>query len=182
MANYYVRKQDVLNRGFAGYTTDDTLQILNSILIKDSQELSLITIFLGANDAVIDPPNSNSHFVELDEYIDNIRYMIHKIKDSNSQTRIILIAPPPVDERKEHYRKNSSTINYRNACLDLSKDLNVPIVDTWDLFKGKDENLLYTDGLHLNKLGNDLVFEGLKSVIKQNWPDFQPKMLKNLYR
>ncbi|KAJ3209749.1 hypothetical protein HK099_008436 [Clydaea vesicula] len=147
MADYYVRKQDVINRGLGDVTTQTALEKLISILLKDSQDLSLITIFLGSNDAVIYPPDFNSHLVELDKYIDNLRYMIVKIRDANADTKLILISPPPVDESRERLRKNSTTVNYKNACWDISMELSVPFLDTWELFKGKANELLFTDVL-----------------------------------
>lgn len=70
LANEYIRKMDVVNRGFSGYNTRNCLPLFPRVLSAfESDSIELITVFLGANDAAL--PDFAQH-VPLDEYVRNL--------------------------------------------------------------------------------------------------------------
>ncbi|RIA97946.1 SGNH hydrolase-type esterase domain-containing protein [Glomus cerebriforme] len=195
----YIRKLDVLNRGFSGYNTELAKHLLPHLLPKKNNliqnpKVFLLTIFFGANDAAIPP--SVQH-VTLERYEENLRQMIDIIKNPDSpyhspETRILLITPPPLDEesRKKHSgvcdRKFEITAKYAQTCVDLANKLNVPVLNLWKLFNDKVAstnvtlNDFLSDGVHLSALGNETLFHGLLDTIRENWPELNPDNLKPL--
>lgn len=120
--------------------------------------------------------------------------------------KVVLVAPPPVNEvqwkeRCEERgnpldRSNELTKEYANAVKDVAKQHNVPVVDLWTeitnqvsvhsgnekpLSNGKTSHrdlsdFLY-DGLHLNALGNQVLYQMLMETIKTELPEIHPDNL-----
>ncbi|KAJ3214790.1 isoamyl acetate-hydrolyzing esterase [Clydaea vesicula] len=195
VANNYIRKQDVVNRGFSGYTTENTLPILEKMLKYEfaSSEISLISIFLGANDAILPldeqkprpnlPSKRSQKLVPLVDYKNNLISMINFIQ-KHSEIKILLITPPPLMENRfyGYNRKNSHTIKYREAMKKVSIMKNCSLLDTWNLFKEKNFSAIFIeDGLHFDKLGNNLIAEGFMKTIEVDFPHLLPRSLNNLY-
>jgi len=74
---------------------------------------------------------------------------------------------------------------YRDACLEVGSEMNVPVVETWRTFLGetlepKKEILdqVFCDGLHLSKIGNSKLFAALKDTILKHWPELEPESIK----
>lgn len=134
-------------------------------------KIQLLTIWFGANDAAL--PGEQQH-VPLPKYKQNLSNLIHTVRDPGSQwysseTRIILITPPPVntyqwveflrncDPPKDYSdRQFDLTKQYAEAAKEVGEAEKVPVVDAWTLLWeacGQDEHNLpkfLTDGLHLN--------------------------------
>jgi lysophospholipase L1-like esterase len=68
-------------------------------------------------------------------------------------------------------RTNEVTILYRNTCIKVANRLNTTYLDTWDAFKGHEPKDVLIDGLHLNKLGNAMLFEALLKLIRLIYPE-----------
>ena len=195
MSAAYTRRADVLNRGFAGYNTRHALDLVPRIfgpkvendddnellLAKSDKELLFCTVFFGANDAAL--PGEEQH-VPLDEYAKNIDQLVVAIRErSSKQLPIFLMTPPPVDEVKltawkgSANRENSNTRQYGLKMQEMAQQHDrVAVVDCWELLKGDtDQRGEYLcDGLHLNELGNQKVFEGLMDAIQSTIPDLAP--------
>ena len=191
----YTRRADVLNRGFSGYNTRHALDLVPRIFgpkvendddddalgKRNDKELLFCTVFFGANDAAL--PGEGQH-VPLDEYAKNIDQLVVQIRErSSAQLPIVLMTPPPVDEVKLTEWKGSANrenMNTRQYGLKLQKIAEkhdrVSVVDCWGLLKGDtDQRGDYVcDGLHLNELGNQKVFEGLMDTIHSTFPDLAP--------
>jgi lysophospholipase L1-like esterase len=173
LQNAYVRKLDIVTRGYSGYNTKWVNQIIDDIL-DEYNNVEISTLFLGANDACV----AGIQHVPLEDYKNNLRTMSLKVM---KKSKLVLISPPPLDEIKWPDRKFQITMQYRNAVIDLGKELHVPVLDLYSLFLG-DKLLLndhvlskcLNDGLHLSKEGNQLVFQGLLKVIVNNWPELNP--------
>ena len=155
LQNLYVRKYDVINRGFSGYTSRDMRYI-----IKDIEIGALNTLFLGANDAAID----STQTVPLQDFCENMLDILKRFE------KVILITPPPVSNQDWANRNMENTRKYRDAVLEIAQSKNIPVVDTWEIF-GKDWNECLIDGLHLNSKGNQLLFEGLAECIAKHFPE-----------
>ncbi|KAI8984074.1 SGNH hydrolase [Mycotypha africana] len=145
----YVRKVDVLNRGFSGYNTDWALPILYQLLptVKEQKSeacsIQLMTIFFGANDAAL--PFSPQH-VPLARFKANLREMVDIIINPasrfyNPNMRLILITPPPINEdqwkkRCEDQgdrlnRTNVAAREYAECVKDVGRECGVPVADIW---------------------------------------------------
>ncbi|KAH0223690.1 hypothetical protein KCU90_g25703, partial [Aureobasidium melanogenum] len=77
----YIRRLDVINRGFSGYNTTQALKVLPRILPTPEQgRIRLMTIFLGANDARLPDTPGFSQTVDLEQYKKNLRDIINHPK------------------------------------------------------------------------------------------------------
>ncbi|KAI9243772.1 SGNH hydrolase [Helicostylum pulchrum] len=198
LANIYVRKLDVLNRGFSGYNTDWALPILKQLLpsIKEQKEtassIPLMTIFFGANDAAL--PFSPQH-VPLDRFKSNTKAMIDLVKNPgsplyNPKMRLILITPPPINE--EQWRKqcenNGNKLNrtneaaraYAECIKEVGRETGTPVADIWSEIMdkvGRDDRDLsefLLDGLHLNANGYKELYNLLLRTITEKYPEIHP--------
>jgi lysophospholipase L1-like esterase len=148
----YVRKADIINRGYSGYNTEWYKYLVPDIL-EGERNVKAVVLFLGANDAVLAPGKQH---VPLKQYRSNLLEMGNRILNS---TRLILVTPPPVD-RKINDRSFENTLKYRTVVLEVAQQLQVPVVDTYVTFLGNveynqkllDQKLI--DGLHFNAQGN----------------------------
>ncbi|KAF2846419.1 SGNH hydrolase [Plenodomus tracheiphilus IPT5] len=146
----YIRRLDVVNRGFSGYNSRQALQVLPAIVPSpDEAKIRFLTIFFGANDASL-PDAPNKQHVPLDEYKDNLEKIITHPKIVAHNPRIILIAPPPINEhlwwprdQSNGYtsvsRLASTTKVYAEAVCHVGEKLNVPVVNLWKAFMAKTE-------------------------------------------
>jgi len=126
LADAYVRKADVFNRGFSGYNTNHATILLTKQMQKWFQPVTatrLVTVFFGANDAALH--GISDQHVSLEDYEANLKRVIHSlqnymskdedaidddddnvsslhVKQSNKVTpgslSVVLITPPPVDD------------------------------------------------------------------------------------
>ncbi|PIA16250.1 SGNH hydrolase [Coemansia reversa NRRL 1564] len=128
LSELYLRRMDILNRGFAGFNTSRALELADQVLPKTtpsrfatggSQSVStgwpyrgytfpgvartpeLCFIFFGANDACYAPCE---HHVPLTTFYKNLRTLVSLLRSPDSKyysptTRILLITPPPVGDR-----------------------------------------------------------------------------------
>lgn len=119
-AEWWVRRVDVINRGFSGYNSRWGLMIVDEIVVREKPDI--VFVFFGANDAV--DAQVGQH-VSLPEYVQNMQGIVDKVKKVNSETtcavrrrftkhnampdcdiqglpvaKLILITPPPIWEDK----------------------------------------------------------------------------------
>ncbi|KAH7063823.1 SGNH hydrolase-type esterase domain-containing protein [Paraphoma chrysanthemicola] len=146
----YIRRLDVVNRGQSGYNTRQALQVLPSIVPSPEQaKIRFLTVFFGANDASL-PDAPNKQHIPLEEYKANLEKIITHPQIVAHNPRIILIAPPPINEHLWWPRDQSSgytsvtrlastTKDYADAARDVGAKLNVPVVDLWKAFMDKAE-------------------------------------------
>ncbi|TPX37023.1 hypothetical protein SmJEL517_g00809 [Synchytrium microbalum] len=203
VSHAYVRKLDVLNRGFSGFNTRLCKYVLPSILNNPTLKLKaaklrLVSIFLGANDACIASANPRQH-VSLPDFCDNVRLMIDTIRHYHPDARIILISCPPVYPKRwgEHRagqpnrvqdRDVDVTRSYHESVLKLADDLNIPVIDTWKaIFGGNGEyneaiaadTQILHDGLHLGPKGNQVLGTAFLELIALEWPDMKPESIES---
>lgn len=184
LAAAYTRRADVLNRGFSGYNTAHAIGLLPRVFTGNLPEETLFcTLFLGANDAAF--PGEPQH-VPIDRYETNLGTLITGIRQRlGSQTRIVLLTPPPVFEPDwaafrnldKSNRENDNTREYGLRAIKVAQKYNCPVVDTWSLLEGRSEERqqYLSDGLHLSEKGNRQVFAGLMEVIRSSFPDLLPR-------
>jgi lysophospholipase L1-like esterase len=139
----YIRRLDVVNRGFSGYTSQLALYVLPQFMPGPSQtNVRLMTVFFGANDACVP---GNAQHVPLDEYVACLKAIVRHPVVLAHRVKILLITPAPVDEYQLEpndlaighsalQRTAGNTKRYADACRELGKQLNLPIVDLWTVF------------------------------------------------
>ncbi|KAL7321540.1 isoamyl acetate-hydrolyzing esterase [Mucor circinelloides] len=201
LANIYVRKLDVINRGFSGYNTDWALPILRQLLPthKEQQDqacsIPLMTIFFGANDAAL--PGSPQH-VPLDRFKQNTKEMIDLVKNPqsryyNPKLRLILITPPPINEAQwgkkceqdggKLNRTNEAARSYAECISDIGRETNTPVADIWSRLMDKvhqeqrDLSDFLLDGLHLNANGYRELYDVLLQIISEKYNEIHPDNL-----
>eukprot|EP01026_Neomeris_dumetosa_P064027 TRINITY_DN60848_c0_g1_i1.p2 TRINITY_DN60848_c0_g1~~TRINITY_DN60848_c0_g1_i1.p2 ORF type:complete len:286 (+),score=27.51 TRINITY_DN60848_c0_g1_i1:126-860(+) len=164
----YVRKVDVLNRGYSGYNSRWAVQILPKVFPQDQREpYQLVTVFFGANDAAPASGQYSKQHVPLIEYKDNLRF-IHEHLSKCGVENIMFITPSPVDDVVlEGERVNQTTQQYATGCMEVAKSLNIPVLDLWTRLQTIPDwqNKLLSDGVHFNQEGNFVTFQVLKQFI-----------------
>lgn len=153
----------------------------------------LITIWLGANDAVLPNGSSSESHVPVEEYQHNLAKLVHGFQAAAPATRILLITPPFVDDAAQHKsskdhdgamkglaaHSNEMAGKYARACVATAKKLNVPALDLHTYFNSLSEverKDLLEDGLHLNTTGNAMMYEKLRKTIDSEFPDVSQKL------
>lgn len=141
LAHRYIRRVDVLNRGFSGYNSRWALELLKKMKLP-KQNIIFATIFLGANDAQerFEEMSLEQH-IDLEEYKENLGKVIQYLTEELGIKRVVLITPPPLDEvawlhelktrnktgkseaevnflmnLKESDRKNKTVASYAEGC------------------------------------------------------------------
>lgn len=132
-----------------------------------------MTIWLGANDACIEP--SPQH-LPLPKFISNLKRLVQMVHSPSSpryspSTKIILITPPPVNTHRRKAdlearnpplaldRLFDTTKAYAEAVKAVAAEEEVAVLDVWTLLweashkKEEDLSRFLEDGLHLNKAG-----------------------------
>lgn len=95
LAERYVRRADVLNRGFSGYNTRWILACMDRVT-EGIDRACFATVWLGANDAALaDGPASSQH-VPVKEYRRSLRDIVEHVR--RVADHVILMTPPPVDD------------------------------------------------------------------------------------
>ncbi|KAF8652721.1 hypothetical protein AX16_004221 [Volvariella volvacea WC 439] len=196
LAHAYVRKLDVVNRGFSGYNTRWALTLFEQLFARKAEQphvpkVKLLVIWFGANDACIPP---SSQHVPLEEYRSNLKRFIELIRSPASphhspETRIALITPPPVNtiQWNRGDRLFDVTRQYAGAVLEIGREEDVPVVDVWTaLWKaaGETEQALseyLSDGLHLTATGYKVVHDALDKTILEKYPEIHHSSLSTVY-
>ncbi|KAF2277910.1 SGNH hydrolase [Westerdykella ornata] len=144
----YIRRLDVVNRGFSGYNTQQALKVLPSIIPSpETARIRFLVVFFGANDAALPQPVENQH-VPLEEYKQNLEKIITHPLITPHNARVILIAPPPINEhllwpndklkgRESASRVAAVTKSYADAAYEVGTRLGVPVVHLWNAFMTK---------------------------------------------
>ncbi|EXL40244.1 hypothetical protein FOCG_17234 [Fusarium oxysporum f. sp. radicis-lycopersici 26381] len=198
LARRYVRRLDVLNRGFGGYNTNSALTLLPSFFpavapSRTVPRVAAMTVHFGANDSC--SPGEPQH-CDLDTFKTNIRRILNWEGVRLHKTKVLLVTPSPVEEyRLPHDGKGRAdrVAMYADAIRDIGKQENVPVVDLWTAMmrtaNWKDDAVdgilpgssrtvpsmelgrLFYDGLHLNQEGYGIYTEELLRVLEAEVPE-----------
>lgn len=184
LSAYWVRRVDVISRGYGGYNSRWGLEILDEAVVAMNPDV--VIIFFGANDAVdTRVPQS----VPLDEYVRNLRAIVGSLRSKLSSVTVILMTPPPVYEPilEENNRLKGKALQrdrtvertgkYANAVISLGEELGLSVVDNFysmDPTKASREHF-FRDGLHLSAEGNQKVFNNIVTIIERDFPELNPE-------
>nr|XP_018264335.1 GDSL Lipase/Acylhydrolase [Kwoniella dejecticola CBS 10117]OBR86493.1 GDSL Lipase/Acylhydrolase [Kwoniella dejecticola CBS 10117] len=212
MAEYYLRRCDIVSRGFGGYNSDWAIPVFEQVFATKearekgyAQNVKLITIWLGANDATLP---GEPQCVPLDRYKSNLVKLVQLIRDPSSayhspDTKIVLINAPPIIEdawveariekwksfgstgpKPEQNRDKAVTKAYAEAAIEVAKEQKVEIVDVWTAIvetaggEGAEQLAPYFyDGLHLTSEGYAVLFKALSSLIITKYPKLNPETM-----
>lgn len=145
----------------------------------------LVTIFFGANDAVIE---STPQYVPLDEYAANLATMVTFVRSYYGVTPLLLTPPPvtPTAQAIPGGRTLDNVARYAAACVSVARNMDVPVIDVFSEFitharqHNGDGDLehLFADGLHLSAEGNRLLYELVTAKIREIAPDLAHDRIK----
>ena len=185
LAEQYVRRADIVNRGFSGYNTRWVLPALPHIFpVPMTLPIQLVTVFYGANDAADAKLNARQH-IPIIEYKQNLTAILDHIGLSCPEAAIVVITPPPVHAEK--YREFCKSKNGGSLPTDWQPDRSLEVageyakaasstvaamskrgsgclncIDLWSTMQeeapGGAWGEYLSDGLHLTESGNEFLF------------------------
>ncbi|KAL1327236.1 hypothetical protein HN51_037306 [Arachis hypogaea] len=187
LANHFCRMVDVVLRGYSGYNTRWALKVLEKVFPEappsqgdGDAPVAAVTVFFGANDATLPDRCSGFQHVPLNEYKHNLHSIVSFFKKLWPKAIVLLITPPPIDEvARLQYpytdnpqglpeRTNEAAGEYAKACTAVAAECGVPVIDLWTKMQQcpdwKKEYL--SDGLHLTKKGNQVVFDEVVAKLR----------------
>lgn len=212
LADYYQRRLDVVCRGLSGYNTKWALHVARTIFPTEPPphhhfpKKRIVTIWYGANDAVISP---KPQAVTPEQFTENLNAIIDIIQQHDVQTSvnnkdqekalIILITPPPIsvsmraadlatrfpDWKPENMdREPGRTRLFAQSVCQVAQQRGLPVVDCWtaitkaadDVDGGLSHYLI--DGLHLTPAGYEIVTKELQFIISRHYPHLLPENLQ----
>ena len=145
---------EFINEGRNGRKTADKEELLP--VLKKYPDTDYFLIFLGVNDL----KDGNDSLVNV--CIENMKWMISKIRETNSKTKIVILSPTEINLKtmaalnvKKKYNNNTrlSLINLEKRYKELAKEESVGFISL--LRSVSPQN--YVDGLHPNKKGQQEV-------------------------
>ncbi len=195
LTDLYIRKLDIICRGFSGYNTEQAILMLPEILKAENSgvaKIKLMTLFFGSNDAA-----DKIQDVPLDIFAKNMELLIEMILKLG--IKLILITPglhgiqkwasnkPKTNEK----RSNKTNAKYADIIIKLGDKFNLPVVQLIPLFAcdinytvrngdwvgeiGEDipgTELLLADGIHFTERGYNILLSGVLSAIETHYPEY----------
>ncbi|KAM0447392.1 hypothetical protein ACHAQK_000941 [Fusarium lateritium] len=98
----FIRRLDIVNRGYSGFNTDIALRYLPEIFPErtaSSPKMDYLVLLFGANDAVLPDAFTKQH-VPIDRYKTNLAKIVNHPHITAHKPQILLVTPPPLDEIK----------------------------------------------------------------------------------
>lgn len=161
---------ELIGAGIGGNKIYDLyLRIEEDVLQKNPD---LVVVYVGINDVW---HKKTSHTgTDYDKYIQFYQAVIDRIKESGSE--VVLCTPSVIGEKPNGQNDLDEDLDkYSGAIRELAKKNNVPLCDLRVLFgeyekeynqDNLEKGVLTTDGVHLNKKGNQLVADSLLPFLK----------------
>ncbi|OWZ16259.1 Isoamyl acetate-hydrolyzing esterase [Phytophthora megakarya] len=190
--NRYSRSGDIITRGLSGYNTKWFLKhampvLEHEINVRAYTPPSLITVWLGTNDAVLTNGSASTKHVPVEDYKNNLVNIVDRFRTAVPDGKILLITPAHIndgmrvmiaanrtdDKRGIVDRSNAAMGNYSRACVEVAKSLKVPVLDMYSYFNGLNEtarNSMLVDGIHFSAAGNEEVYHQLRNKLNNDFP------------
>jgi len=161
----------LFNLGILGNTATQVLERIPYELPERqwAGQNMVIVLSVGANDskAVDAPANYLSNSREFMATVQNIIDYAHSFTPY-----VVLIGLTPIDETHTRPTSNGSYFTlariqeFNSALQGVSESNNVPLIDLYTPMQALDwKSMLYEDGLHLNGLGHDWVYQRIRQPI-----------------
>ncbi|TPP59226.1 Isoamyl acetate-hydrolyzing esterase [Fasciola gigantica] len=175
LANNFVRRLDVIGRGYSGYNTRMCRPLLPTLFPTEQslQDCQFFVIFLGANDV-----STAEQHVPVDEYEANLIWMVRYIQNMGVlPDRIMLVSLPPVDEAKwgAHQLSEGKPLTrelknypiYVKACAQASLSTGAHFLNLHDAMIAQQNWMdMLSDGLHFSRKGSEFVAHILTAVFE----------------
>nr|GLL28893.1 GDSL esterase/lipase At5g45920 [Ipomoea trifida] len=167
LADHFRRTADVVLRGFSGYNTRWALRIIDKAFPAEQGGGAplAVTVFFGANDACLPDRCSSFQHVPVDEFKQNLRSIVSFFKGGDYKCRY------PYGENNSGLpeRTYEAAGTYAKACLAVAAELGIPSVDLWTKVQEVPDwqTACLSDGLHLSRAGNAIVFKEVVDVLKK---------------
>jgi len=156
---------ELIGAGIGGNKVYDLyLRIEQDVLEKKPD---VVVVYVGINDVW---HKKTSHTgTDYNKYIQFYQAVIDKIKDSGSD--VVLCTPSVIGEKVNGQNELDEDLDkYAGAIRELAEKNNAPLCDLRSIFSdyentnnknNQEKDVLTTDGVHLNKKGNQLVADSL---------------------
>ncbi|KAE9038348.1 hypothetical protein PR001_g5604 [Phytophthora rubi] len=96
------RSIDIVSRGLSGYNTKWYLKyampVIHDEITSGNYKPSLVTIWLGANDAALPDGSMSEQHVPIAAYQNNLAKLVQIFKAIAPDAGILLVTPPHVDD------------------------------------------------------------------------------------
>ncbi|KAH6676646.1 SGNH hydrolase-type esterase domain-containing protein, partial [Halenospora varia] len=142
----YVRRLDVINRGFSGYNTDNALTVLDKILPTPQQaRIKFLTVWFGANDCARakKPLDQN---VPIERFRSNLKAIVTHPAVVAHAPNIIFLTQPPIEETMltdtahqlgwdtTKVSQVADSQKYANVVKEVGQEEGIVVVDVWSKF------------------------------------------------
>lgn len=191
LTHRYVRRADVINRGFGGYTTRQAVQILPEMIeTLKLNRTALAVVWFGANDAA--NPEGPQYFmgVPISEYKSNLKSIITDLRAAGV-ANVMLVTPTPVDEEKRVLdtpgfppdRTMLLAGQYAEAVVGVAHSTGVPVLNMYAEMQamapdgGWSGKWLMEDGLHFNPMGQAMAYKLIINFIDVHIPEASAQKL-----
>ncbi|MDM5155528.1 SGNH/GDSL hydrolase family protein [Bacillus sp. DX1.1] len=150
----------VINAGVPGDNTCDALQRIEEDVL--SYKPTFVTVFFGTNDAV------SFDQVSLQVYKENLEEFVRTV----SPEKVLLISPAPVDEERQHARRNEVLKQYAKAMEEVAEQTGSHFLDLYShMFRESDYKKFVDnedrDGLHFSIAGYEYSSELIGNKLKE---------------
>lgn len=197
LQHLYMRKLDIVSRGFSGYNTNHGVIVLREILEVESN-IKLMYVFMGTNDAA-----STFQSVPLEKYRENLDKMVKMILHHG--IKVIVVGPALHDQtlsriaredrdEDDAFSSSAATRKYADAASHVAFGNNVPFIDLWKVFQkhglwttqelmegSPDLSELLVDGIHYTPRAYELLYEELVQTISATYPELSSDNLKTVF-
>ncbi|PWW29529.1 lysophospholipase L1-like esterase [Cytobacillus oceanisediminis] len=160
---YPDKTYEIKNYGVYGYKSSDVLkQVLKPKVAQDLKEADMFIVYIGTNDLLKSNggdlyPLHHEKLVEAkDVYEDKLNGILETLETANNDAPIILLGlynPYPDGDKIEKY------IDHWNESIQKTaeQDESITYISTNELFKGKNKKQYFSDSLHPNGKGCELI-------------------------
>lgn len=161
---------ELVGAGISGNKVYDLYLRMEEDVLSKSPDITVI--YIGVND--VWHKRTSGTGTDADKFEKFYRAIIRKLISANS--KIVLCTPAVIGERKDCTNEQDGELNkYSGIIRKLATEYSLPIVDLRKLFmdyymehnpENKEKEILTTDRVHLNPIGNIFVAEQMWKVLK----------------
>lgn len=166
------RPFEVINVGIGGERTDGALARLDRDVMEVRPEIVLV--MYGTNDSYVDIGKSEPRLTVAD-YSENLRKLVRRLREAKIKP-VLMTEPRWGDAAKpngagEH--PNQRLARYVDACRNVAKELDVPLVDHFAIWqekndRGFDIGKWTTDECHPNPEGHAVLAASILTVLRES--------------
>lgn len=154
----------VINKGISGNTSGDLVKRLEKDVLSNQPQW--VSICIGINDVWRHFDSNNPNRVSLNQFRDNMIYMIENIF---VVTKNIILVTPYLVESKGQSPMRKMMDDYGNVVKELAKQYDLFFVDLQEAFDEKlwnrDSSTLSLDRIHPTMAGHMLIADSILEVL-----------------